>query len=61
MRPRGPPVFGWDAVFQPTGYDQTYAELDKTIKNTISHRGKALQKLKDHFAAADEPASTEKN
>lgn len=35
---RGPTDFGWDPVFEPEGFNQTYAELDKTIKNTISHR-----------------------
>lgn len=49
--PRGPTDFGWDCCFQPKGYEQTYAELRKDIKNTISHRYKALDKLRDHFAA----------
>ncbi len=35
---RGPTDFGWDPVFEPDGFDQTYAELDKNVKNTISHR-----------------------
>ncbi|KAI9826870.1 MAG: nucleoside triphosphate pyrophosphohydrolase ham1 [Thelocarpon impressellum] len=41
---RGPTYFGWDAVFEYEG--QTYAEMDKIEKNKISHRGKALEKLK---------------
>ncbi|KAI8352161.1 inosine triphosphate pyrophosphatase [Choanephora cucurbitarum] len=47
---RGPANFGWDAIFQPDGFDQTYAELDKQIKNSISHRSKALDVLKKFFA-----------
>ena len=35
---RGPSDFGWDPVFEPAGFAETYAELDKDIKNTISHR-----------------------
>ena len=35
---RGDNQFGWDPVFEPEGFDQTYAELDKDIKNKISHR-----------------------
>lgn len=35
---RGETVFGWDPIFQPEGYDQTYSEMDKATKNTISHR-----------------------
>jgi inosine triphosphate pyrophosphatase len=35
---RGPADFGWDPVFQPEGFQETYAEMNKDIKNTISHR-----------------------
>ena len=47
--PRGPRNFGWDPCFQPDGYEQTYAEMAKELKNSISHRGRALQALRDHF------------
>ncbi|XP_033207994.1 inosine triphosphate pyrophosphatase [Belonocnema kinseyi] len=49
VSPRGPKDFGWDPCFQPEGYDKTYAELPKEIKNTISHRQRALEKLKEYF------------
>ncbi|KAB5573168.1 hypothetical protein DKX38_000362 [Salix brachista] len=39
---RGPDDFGWDPIFQPDGYEQTYAEMPKDEKNKISHRSKAL-------------------
>jgi len=35
---RGHTTFGWDPVFQPKGFQETYAEMDKSVKNTISHR-----------------------
>jgi XTP/dITP diphosphohydrolase len=38
--------FGYDPVFVPDGFDKTFAELSITEKNLISHRGKAIQKLK---------------
>ncbi|EAL64198.1 hypothetical protein ACTFIW_012852 [Dictyostelium discoideum] len=47
VQPRGPRNFGWDPVFQPDGYKETYAEMDKSIKNTISHRTRSLQKVKE--------------
>lgn len=37
--------FGYDPVFRPDHYDQTFAELDPKIKNKISHRGRAIQKF----------------
>ncbi|KAF3616304.1 Inosine triphosphate pyrophosphatase [Capsicum chinense] len=49
---RGPNDFGWDPIFEPHGYDQTYAEMPKEEKNKISHRGKALELVKSHFAEA---------
>lgn len=41
---RGPAHFGWDPIFEYDG--QTYAEMDKIEKNKISHRFRALEKLK---------------
>jgi non-canonical purine NTP pyrophosphatase (RdgB/HAM1 family) len=39
-------MFGWDPIFQPKGFDQTFAEMDLEEKNKISHRGKALEQFK---------------
>ncbi|XP_018115258.1 inosine triphosphate pyrophosphatase isoform X1 [Xenopus laevis] len=47
--PRGPRDFGWDPCFQPDGFQQTYAELPKEVKNTISHRYRALKEMSDYF------------
>lgn len=47
--PRGCRDFGWDPIFQPDGYTQTYAELPKCEKNQISHRFRALEKLRTYF------------
>lgn len=42
--------FGYDPLFVPDGFDQTFAELGEETKNRISHRSKALQKLKSALA-----------
>lgn len=42
---RGGSGFGYDPVFMPEGYDRTFAELGNDIKNQISHRALAVQKL----------------
>ena len=45
--PRGEGGFGYDPLFVPDGYDQTFAELAEEIKNRISHRARALMKTRD--------------
>ncbi|CAD5111662.1 unnamed protein product [Dimorphilus gyrociliatus] len=47
---RGPRQFGWDPCFLPDGFDKTYAELDSDVKNSISHRRRALEELKAYFS-----------
>ena len=42
---RGGEGFGYDPIFQPSGYNQTFAELGMDIKNHISHRARATAKL----------------
>jgi inosine triphosphate pyrophosphatase len=49
---RGPTNFGWDPVFEPLeGGGKTYAEMDGAAKNAISHRYRALEKLKAFLAS----------
>ncbi|OPZ28005.1 MAG: Non-canonical purine NTP pyrophosphatase [Lentisphaerae bacterium ADurb.BinA184] len=43
--PRGVNGFGYDPVFVPDGFEQTFAELPAEVKNRLSHRGQALARL----------------
>ncbi len=46
---KGTEGFGYDPIFQPEGYQQTFAELGMDIKNTISHRARAVKKLAEYL------------
>lgn len=48
---RGRKGFGYDPLFQPDGYTQTFGEMDSAEKNRISHRARALAKAKESWAA----------
>jgi len=48
---RGPPKFGWDPVFEAEDTGLTYAEMEAKQKNAISHRGRAMQKLRAYLQA----------
>ncbi len=47
--PRGQNGFGYDPLFIPSGFEQTFAELGDEVKNTLSHRSKALARMNEGF------------
>ena len=46
---RGGEGFGYDPIFMPQGYDKTFAELGLDVKNKISHRAKAVERLAEYL------------
>lgn len=49
LKPEGENGFGYDPIFIPDGFDKSFGQLSDEIKNKISHRAKALEKLKEHM------------
>ena len=49
--PRGAAGFGYDPIFVPDGYGQTFAEMPGEAKNRVSHRARALAQLAEYLAA----------
>ena len=52
MAPRGQGGFGYDPLFAPDGFAESFAELGEEIKNRISHRAQALRKLSTFLATS---------
>ena len=50
LRPSGRGGFGYDPLFVPDGFSQSFAELGEEAKNTLSHRAAALKKLSQYLA-----------
>jgi XTP/dITP diphosphohydrolase len=57
LAPRGSGGFGYDPVFVPIGYNQTFAEMEAAIKNQISHRARALLSAREFLRTLTIPSS----
>jgi len=56
---KGQGGFGYDPLFFPAGYDQTFGELPEGVKNHLSHRAKALEKLRDRLFGSNDYRSAQ--
>ena len=54
LEEKGNHGFGYDPLFVPLGYENTFGELDSELKNRISHRARALQKLREELQNREE-------
>lgn len=54
FEPRGKDGFGYDPLFVPDGFEATFSELGEDVKNKLSHRAKALEKLKAFFMSKNQ-------
>jgi XTP/dITP diphosphohydrolase len=59
-KPIGEKGFGYDPIFVPDGYDQTFAQLEMDVKNRISHRGRAVAKLVEFLTTNVQVESSKK-
>lgn len=50
FEPLGNGGFGYDPIFIPDGFEETFGQLTEAIKNRISHRAKAMEKLVDYLS-----------
>jgi XTP/dITP diphosphohydrolase len=55
--PRGQGGFGYDPLFIPDGHEQSFAELGEEVKNKISHRARAVAKLRERLLSKPHPCS----
>ncbi len=49
FKERGPRTFGYDPLFIPEGYEENFAQMDLELKNRISHRGQALEGVREYL------------
>ena len=57
LEPLGTGGFGYDPLFVPSGYEQTFAQLGEDVKNRISHRARALDRLSSLVSLKSRPIS----
>lgn len=50
ISPRGKDGWGFDPILIPEGYNQTYAQMGPEVKNTMSHRKRSLEKLREFLS-----------
>jgi len=54
--PRGPGGFGYDPLFIPEDHEESFAELGEDVKNKISHRARALARLRERLLSEQSTA-----